>query len=99
VEKAFNFRDAKTDFTVDCRTGSGISVCGGKPPPRGVLGEFFSRKSRKAREFHARCVKISRIVPSRKFLQRFSLAFLHKNRLALALLGNFLALVLTTRSI
>jgi len=51
------------------------------------------------RELHARCVKISRIVPSRKFLQRFSLAFLHKNQLALALLGKFLALVLTARFI
>jgi hypothetical protein len=40
-----------------------------------------------AREFHARCVKISRIVPSRKVLERFSLAFCGKNRLASALLN------------
>jgi hypothetical protein len=89
VEKAFNFRDARTSFTVDCRTGSGISVSGGKPLPGGVLGEFFSRQSRKAREFHARRVKISRITPSPKSLPAVLLAFRAKNRLASALLNVF----------
>jgi hypothetical protein len=54
VGKAFNFRDARTGFTVDCRTGSGISVSGGKPPPRGVLGEFSADNPEKRVSF-TRC--------------------------------------------
>jgi hypothetical protein len=43
-------------------------------------------------------VKISRITPRKKILKRFSLAFLRKNRMASALLGKFLELVLTARA-
>jgi hypothetical protein len=50
------------------------------------------------REFHARFAKFSRITPLPKNFKRFSLAFLHQNRLALALLSIFLELVLTARA-
>jgi len=66
-EKAFNLRNAGTDFSIDCRTPRWKFPLRRELPFRGIYGEFLRRISRMAREFHARCVKISRISAARKF--------------------------------
>jgi hypothetical protein len=82
-------------FSFGSAIGSG-SVC----DARGAVNEILTGpKGGSAREFHARCVKISRIVPSRKCPRAIFIGILREKPVGIGVANKFLELVLTARAI